>query len=504
PLRGVYLKIAKWKNASTLQVAVYNHTGSLLQHASIPVNSLPHINDIPTWIPIDLHVNVTPGKIHYLVCSGTNSTGWWWNSTDHYMDGEAAVSFDCGASWHPLSNTDLSFILFGEADSTPPQVTLLQPVGDEVITGVRFISWHAVDNNDKNLNGSISLYASRDGGQSWILVAEGIRNSGQFVWDSRLNKDGTAYMLKVTAVDSSGNSGVDTSDRVFIVDNSPPDSGYSLYPTPSERHNGWYTSGVTMSITATDTASGVNKSVYRIDGGAWSEYCGEFIVEGDGEHIIQFYSVDHAQHVEAQKSVGINIDATQPVSAHESEPSLPDGDNGWHRGRISVSIQAQDGTSGVESIWYTVDGGSMTMYTESVALTEDGMHTVSYNSIDSAGNEETVQSAFFKIDGEAPNVGFLQPLDGFLYVMGREILPLKQTVILGRATVEVDAFDDTAGMDRVEFYIDSNLHETVVTQPFTMVWDERVWFDRHTIKAVAYDTAGNMAVAEQDIWILNL
>jgi hypothetical protein len=35
------------------------------------------------------------------------------------------------------------------------------------------------------------------------------------------------------------------------------------------------------------------------------------------------------------------------------------------------------------------------------------------------------------------------------------------------------------------------------------LWDETI-FGTHTIKAIAYDNAGNIATVEQEVWIFNL
>jgi hypothetical protein len=62
-----------------------------------------------------------------------------------------------------------------------------------------------------------------------------------------------------------------------------------------------YTSDVTVTLTATDDLSGVNYTMYKIDGGAWTTYSAPFVVSGKGNHTVAFYSVDMIGNIEAEK-----------------------------------------------------------------------------------------------------------------------------------------------------------------------------------------------------------
>ena len=88
--------------------------------------------------------------------------------------------------------------------------------------------------------------------------------------------------------------------------------------------------------------------------------------------------------------------------------------------------------------------------------------------------------------------------------MGRKILPLPRTVIIGKAVLSIAASDATAGIERIDVYIYDLLATTLPDdpEPYVWTWDELALFG-HTIKAVAYDVAGNMAMDEQSIWIFN-
>ena len=98
--------------------------------------------------------------------------------------------------------------------------------------------------------------------------------------------------------------------------------------TASGMGSRWRNDAATVKFTATDDASGVAATVYRIDGGTWK--IGDQLVvrapkdhSNDGEHTIDFYSVDNALNEEALKTVAVKIDTRPPHFAWKSvSPSV--------------------------------------------------------------------------------------------------------------------------------------------------------------------------------------
>jgi hypothetical protein len=68
-----------------------------------------------------------------------------------------------------------------------------------------------------------------------------------------------------------------------------------------------YTSDVTVSLTATDAESGVNYTKYKVDDGTWTDYADPFVVAGNGEHVVTYYSADVAGNVEDEKTETFTI-----------------------------------------------------------------------------------------------------------------------------------------------------------------------------------------------------
>ncbi|DAC72882.1 MAG TPA: hypothetical protein DSN98_03150 [Thermoplasmata archaeon] len=67
------------------------------------------------------------------------------------------------------------------------------------------------------------------------------------------------------------------------------------------------TDEVTVTLSATDSGSGVNYTMYKLDDGTYTTYTAPFIVSTTGDHTVFFYSVDFAGNVETEKSQTFTI-----------------------------------------------------------------------------------------------------------------------------------------------------------------------------------------------------
>ena len=103
-------------------------------------------------------------------------------------------------------------------------------------------------------------------------------------------------------------------------------------------------------------------------------------------------------------------------------------------------------------------------------------------------------------DHEPPAVEITYPKKKYLYIMNSEIIPFLTTLIVGDIDIRVNALD-LSGLNRVEFYIDDQLMETVTASPYNWTWSDPAFFKR-TIKVVAFDNFGNDAETEIDVWKL--
>jgi hypothetical protein len=327
-----------------------------------------------------------------------------------------------------------------------------------------------------------------------------IDSGGWNVGDAFTISDDGIHTVEYYSVDNAGNE-EEHHSIVIKIDTTDPVTTHSLSGEMGE--NGWYVSDVDVTLTATDETSGVDYTMYRIDGGSWRGYTGTFTVSTDGTHKVDYYSVDNAGNRESTKSVSFKIDQTDPVTTHSLSGEM--GENDWYVSDVEVTLDAIDATSGIDETKYRIDGGSWQTYTAPFTVSIDGEHTVDYYSVDMAGNEESTKTVLFKIDQTNPTVSIDRP-GGYLYIFDRQIIPLPfgKTIIIGQITIKVVATDAMSEIDRVEFYIDGVMENTDPDEPYEWTWDETVFF-KHTIKVMAYDKAGNVAIPDEiEVMIFNI
>ena len=95
------------------------------------------------------------------------------------------------------------------------------------------------------------------------------------------------------------------------------------------------------------------------------------------------------------------LDGTPPVT---TATGLQDSaDAAWQNTPAKVSLSATDdaGGSGVAATYYTIDGGTQQTYSAPFTLL-DGRHTVTYWSVDEAGNVEGANSGYANVDTTPP------------------------------------------------------------------------------------------------------
>lgn len=177
--------------------------------------------------------------------------------------------------------------------------------------------------------------------------------------------------------------------------------------------NGWYRSTVQVSLSASDSLSGVNNSYYRIDGGAIQTYAGPFGVSANGVHAVEYWSVDNAGSTEPTRSLSIEIDTVAPAVTATANPSTANKSN--RPVTVTISGSVTDATSGAGPATYSVldeygvtqPSGALTLqpngnysFTLSLPATRYGwdkdghLYTITVHGFDQAGNSRTATTTF--------------------------------------------------------------------------------------------------------------
>jgi uncharacterized protein involved in tellurium resistance len=256
--------------------------------------------------------------------------------------------------------------------------------------------WYATDT-------TITLSASDEG--SGIEKTEYRVNEGDWkTYESPiLIKADGIYTIDYRSSDRAGN--VEDSKSISLKsDNTKPVTKADVVPGNPDGTNEWYKSEVSITLSASDEGSGIEKTEYRINEGDWKTYESPIQVKTDGIYKIEYRSIDKAGNIEESKSALIKLDKTNPVTTSRITQGEPNGANGWYTTDVIVELAANDGQSGISIIEYRVDGSEWAPYKAPIQLTTEGIHRVEYRSKDNAGNTEELKSINVKIDKTLPDV----------------------------------------------------------------------------------------------------
>jgi hypothetical protein len=200
------------------------------------------------------------------------------------------------------------------------------------------------------------------------------------------------------ATDRAGNHG-NYSSQAIDVDLSSPRTDPHLNGTGG--NGGWFLSNIGLTFDGEDQLSGLNRTMFKMDGAPWSEFTGPISVEGEGRHIILYYSIDRVGNVEGQRNLTIRLDLNAPSTAYLIIGNLGAGD--WFVSPVNLSLSASDSVSGLSSTAYRLDRGLWQIYLAPIQVDVSGMHEVEFRSIDGAGNMETLRALHLDIDLSPPS-----------------------------------------------------------------------------------------------------
>ncbi|MEU5365379.1 family 16 glycoside hydrolase [Streptomyces sp. NPDC005925] len=214
------------------------------------------------------------------------------------------------------------------------------------------------------------------------------------------------HTVRHRALDKAGNVSAEKSVTFTVAappsdDTTPPETSATVSGERSP--DGAYVDMATVTVTASDTGSGVNSIEYAIGAdGAWQAYTAPVMVHEAGTHTVRYRATDKAGNASAGKSVEFTVvsappqDTTPPVTGVTLEGSR-DSD-GAYVGRATVTVAATDeGGSGIAGVEYSLDGGPYLAYTAPLVVDRLGTHTVAYRASDKAGNTSEPRTVSFTV-----------------------------------------------------------------------------------------------------------
>lgn len=245
-------------------------------------------------------------------------------------------------------------------DKTPPTITASQVKNADGTTTITF-----------TCTDTTSGIATTQG-----CIAEGSTTNSKTV--------GPNTTVNGTAKDAAGNTATASSTSPVGDTTGPVLTGL---PTTQPNGAGWYTGDVVIHWTASDPESSVPTQP------------ADTTITGEGTALTSTQSATNGVGLTTTaKSPAVNIDRTAPTTG------ISGASNSWVNGAVTVVLTPGDNLSGVARTEYTVDGGAVQEGT-TFSLGTEGAHTITYRSVDAAGNQEDFHTATVSIDKTAPTIG---------------------------------------------------------------------------------------------------
>ncbi|MFE6359287.1 OmpL47-type beta-barrel domain-containing protein [Streptomyces sp. NPDC057806] len=252
---------------------------------------------------------------------------------------------------------------------------------------------------------SVMIHATDEGGSGVDRVEYAIGATGSWQpYTTPVVVDQVGdHTVRYRAVDKAGNVSAEKSAAFTVVapptdDTTPPETSATV--SGDRNPDGSYVDMATVTVSASDTGSGVNTIEYAVGTGAWQPYTMPVMVHQVGTHTVRFRATDKAGNVAAVKSVEFTVvaappqDTTPPVTGVTVEGTR--NSDGAYVASAKVTVSATD-AGGVAGIEYSLDGGPYLAYTGPVIVDRAGAHTLAYRATDAAGNTSAARTVSFTV-----------------------------------------------------------------------------------------------------------
>ncbi|MFE9692084.1 OmpL47-type beta-barrel domain-containing protein [Micromonospora sp. NPDC005806] len=376
--------------------------------------------------------------------------------------------------------TGLLVVSGGSSDTTPPTVSA-------AVTGQK-------DANGAYVGSATVTLSASDSGSGVDRVEYALDGGpyGTYSAPVTVNQPGQ-HTVSYRATDKAGNTSPVQQVSFTVVEPPPADTTpptVTASVTGQKDANGAYVGSATVTLSAMDTESGVDKVEYSLDGGAYAAYGAPVTVNQAGQHMVSYRATDKAGNTSSAQQVSFTV--VEPPPADTTPPTVTaavTGEkdaNGAYVGGATVTLTASDSGSGVDRVEYSLDGQPYAAYTAPVTVSQPGQHTVSYRATDKAGNTSSPQAASFTVvEPPAPDT---TPPTVTASVTGQKDA---NGAYVGSGTITLSAMDTESGVDKVEYSLDGGAY-AAYGAPVTVNQA-----GQHAVSYRATDKAGNTSSAQQ-------
>ncbi|WP_371631742.1 OmpL47-type beta-barrel domain-containing protein [Streptomyces sp. NBC_00341] len=214
-----------------------------------------------------------------------------------------------------------------------------------------------------------------------------------------------AHAIRYRATDKAGNAAAEKTAEFTVAapptdDTTPPETSATVSGEKDDQ--GQYLGMATVTVTASDTGSGVNTIEYAVGAdGAWQPYTGPVMVHELGAQKIRYRATDKAGNAAEEQAVEFTVvePPTKDTTPPETSAKVAGDKNsdGAYLTSAKVTVTATDADTGVDKVEYSLDGGPYLAYTATVIVDRVGYHTVAHRATDKAGNTSEAKQTSFTV-----------------------------------------------------------------------------------------------------------
>ena len=339
-----------------------------------------------------------------------------------------------------LTAPKTTFTIIGESKgkvlSSKASVSL---TAKDSLSGVNKIVYSINDGPEKVYSFPIPLSVLKDG-KSKI---------NYFAIDNVGNKEESKVIA--TSTDKI-NSNDESSTFSFYIDKEAPEVGFEIEGDKSTGKLLYISGRSKFKIIATDEKSGVDKIMYSINNPLLNQtYTSPIALTGIGLQTVYFAATDNVGNAALAKSQQIFIDKTSPNTSFAYNGRLyTNRDTTFINGDTKIILAANESGSGLQSLQYSIDGNSKSVYTIPFSIDKEGFHNFEYLSTDNVNNEETLKRRSFFVDNKPPQIHYHFSVKA---IGEKTVRDEKYTIYPSNTMLYIAATDNATGGEHIEYKI---------------------------------------------------
>ncbi len=356
----------------------HNSTGWSREWVMPSYSPNPNVIEIFGWTYVFLPVSNDTDEVRVMFHSGNTL----WDSFGMWVDEVRVIGYSES---------------MGESEPPTSQASGLDVFTNNTQISVSFVA------NDIGGSGLdyVELYCQVPGQTTYSKVTTPEVPNGRFTSSPialTLSGGDDTYLFYTVAVDKAGNmeSSPSSRDTWVRLDTEGPMVTVMVGGDPPRAY---YGGAIEILLIPFDNVSGVNRTIFRMDGGAWQDYISIW-ESNTGAHTIEYRSLDNLGNWGSVGSTTFAIDRSPPYTVASLSGNRTSDQ--WYGG-ATVTLVALDNASGIDRTSFRIDAGPWLNYSGPVLVGTVGTHIFEYYSVDRSGNSEAVKAESVVIATASPD-----------------------------------------------------------------------------------------------------